>query len=157
LKIKPFLNNYDAYKFPRKTFYSYDWLNYCWYPDIKIRLFNKNKAKWGGQNPHDRVELSTNKIQLIKSDILHYSFDSINSHLDTIKKFTDISAEEIYKKNKKITPLSAISHSMWSFIRSYFIKKGFMDGFLGLNVCLLSAAYTFIKYSKVIEKNQKNN
>ena len=150
LAIKDQLDNNDAYKMPRKTFYIYRWLNHCWYPDKKVRLFNKHKAKWGGVNPHDRVEVSSDRVQELKGDILHYSFDSISDHLQTIDKFTDIGAQEIIKRGKKVSILSPFLHAKWTFFRMYILRRGFLDGFAGLVASLLSFLHAFVKYAKVI-------
>src|SRR5210317_2167636 len=105
-EIKHSSEQADAYRMPRKTFYIYRWLNHCWYPDIKTRLFNKHTARWGGTNPHDRIITDGSNILLLKGDIQHYSFDSVSAHLATIDKFTDIGAEELIKKNKRISVFS---------------------------------------------------
>lgn len=150
LKIKDSLEAADAYRMARKTFYVYRWLNYCWYPDFKVRLFNRNTAKWGGTNPHDRVELNGNNVITLKGDIQHYSFNSISEHIQTIDSFTEIGAQEIIKKGKAVSIISPFTHGIWTFIKLYIFKKGFMDGYAGLVVSVLSGMHAFIKYSKVI-------
>lgn len=161
LKIKNELDKADAYRMPRKTFYIYRWLNYCWYPDLKVRLFNKNTSYWGGTNPHDHIITKSNSsdenIIRLEGDIHHYSFDSISDHLKTIDSFTEIGAKEIVKKNKKVTVISPLTHASWTFIKLYFIKRGFLDGFAGLVVAVLSYVHVFTKYSKayIIYKHAK--
>jgi glycosyltransferase involved in cell wall biosynthesis len=150
LKIKDKIEQHDAYRMARKTFYVYRWLNHCWYPDRKIRLFNKNSARWGGVNPHDRIETDRSDIFDLSGDIQHYSFDSISAHLKTIDNFTEIGAREIIKKNKRVSIFSPLTHASWTFIRLYFLRRGFMDGFAGFVVSVLSFVHVFVKYSKVI-------
>ena len=141
---------------PRKTFYIYRWLNHCWYPDIKTRLFNKNSSKWGGTNPHDRIITTGNNIKKLKGDIQHYSFDSVSAHLSTIDKFTEIGAIELIKKNKNFSLLSPFTHATWMFIKMYFFKRGFLDGFAGLLASMLSFMHVFVKYSKAIIMRRQN-
>ena len=150
LEVKDALGRYDAYKMARKTFYVYRWLHHCWYPDTKVRLFNKQNARWDGVNPHDKVRVDGGNIQLLSGDILHYSFDSISAHIQTLDKFTEIAAQEIINSGKKVTRLSVLSHALWTFNRMYFLKLGFLDGFAGLTASVLSFVHVFIKYSKVI-------
>ncbi len=157
LAIKDNLEQVDAYNMPRKTFYIYRWLNHCWYPDVKTRLFNKNTAKWGGTNPHDRIITDGNNIRQLKGDIQHFSFDSVSAHLKTIDKFTEIGAIELIKKKKKFSVFSPLTHSMWMFIKMYFIKRGFLDGFAGLLASTLSFVHVFVKYSKAIIMKHQNN
>lgn len=157
LAIKDNLGQSDAYSMPRKTFYIYRWLNHCWYPDVKTRLFNKNTAKWGGTNPHDRIITDGNNVIQLKGDIQHYSFDSVSDHLNTIDKFTEIGAIELIKRKKKFSILSPLTHATWMFIKMYFIKRGFLDGFAGLLASTLSFMHVFIKYSKAIVMRDQNN
>ncbi len=158
LAIKENISQADAYKMPRKTFYVYRWLNHCWYPDIKTRLFNKHTAHWGGTNPHDHIISNGDNIKQLDGDIYHYSFDSISDHLQTIDKFTEIGAQELIKKNKSFNMFSPITHSTWLFIKIYFIKRGFLDGYAGFLVATLSFMHVFIKYNKaIIMRKQKGN
>jgi len=155
--IKGTIEQADAYRMPRKTFYIYRWLNHCWYPDIKIRLFNKNNAHWGGTNPHDHIVTSSSNIVQLPGDLYHYSFDSISDHIKTIDKFTEIGADELVRKNKSFNILSPFTHSSWTFLKLYIFKRGFMDGFAGIIVSVLSAMHVFIKYSKAIIKRKQGN
>ena len=160
LDVKDNLEEFDAYKMSRKTFYVYRWLNHCWYPDKKVRLFNKHKARWGGINPHDKVIVSSDKIKELRGDILHYSFDTISAHIQTLDKFTEIGAQEIIKRGKRVSLISPFTHASWTFIRMYIIRLGFLDGFAGLVASVLSFVHVFVKYSKVIfykrQQSQKN-
>ncbi len=138
----------------RKTFYVYRWLNHCWYPDKKIRLFNKHTAKWGGMDPHDKVLVDGSNIKDLRGDILHYTCDSISEHLQQMDKFTEIAAGEIIKNGKTVNLLTPLTHSVWTFVRIYFIRGGLLDGFAGFVVAFLSMVYAFVKYAKVIFKRQ---
>jgi len=150
LAIKENISQADAYKMPRKTFYVYRWLNHCWYPDVKTRLFNKHTAHWGGTNPHDHIISNGDNIKQLDGDLYHYSFDSISDHLQTIDKFTEIGAEELIKKNKSFNIFSPMTHGLWLFIKIYFVKRGFLDGYAGFLVATLSFMHVFIKYNKAI-------
>ena len=134
LNIKNNIETADAYRMARKTFYVYRWLNYCWYPDFKVRIFNRNSARWGGTNPHDRVELKGKNIVMLKGDIQHFSFNSISEHIKTIDNFTEIGAQEIIRKGKSVSLISPFTHGIWTFVKLYIFKKGFMDGYAGLVV-----------------------
>jgi len=154
--VKNNIEKYNAYRMSRKTFYIYRWLNHCWYPDIKTRLFNRNTAKWGGTNPHDRIITQSNNNKLLKGDMQHYSFDSISDHIQTIDKFTDIGAEQIIEKGKYVSIFSPFTHATWTFIRLYFLRLGFLDGFAGIVVAVLSYMHVFTKYSKVLVIRKKS-
>jgi len=152
LEVKNNLEGADAYRVARRTFYVYRWLNHCWYPDFKTRLFNKNTARWGGVNPHDRIEIDGNNIVTLSGDLEHYSFNSISEHIQTIDNFTEIGAQEIIKRGKKVGLISPWTHGLWTFIKLYILKRGFMDGYAGLVVSVLSGMHAFVKYAKVLFK-----
>lgn len=154
LRVKDDLEAHDAYNMARKTYYIYRWLNHCWYPDKKVRLFNRDKAHWGGTNPHDRVEVDSDNIQFLEGDIQHYSFDSVSAHLQTIDKFTEIGAAEIIKRGKSVGLLAPFTHGFWTFFKLYILRRGFLDGFAGLLASILSFVHVFVKYSKVICHNK---
>jgi glycosyltransferase involved in cell wall biosynthesis len=154
LAVKDRLAQATAFEMNRKTFYVYRWLNHCWYPDTKTRLFNRFTAHWGGTNPHDRIITDSPTIEHLNGDILHYSFSSISEHISTIDKFTEIGANELINKNKRFNVLSPLTHATWTFLKLYIFKRGFLDGFAGLVVAVLSFMHVFVKYSKAIIKRR---
>ena len=160
--IKNITNNLDddtVYSMARKTFYIYRWLNHCWYPDRKIRLFNKTKTRWLDNDVHESIDTSNMRTITLSGDILHYSFDSISDHLKTIDKFTQIGANDLLKKGKRISVISPLTHASWTFFKLYFFKRGFLDGFAGLTVSVLSYMHVFIKYSRayILQKSQRED
>lgn len=151
LRADGHLEDADGYRFPRLVNYAGHWVKHCgWYPGYKTRLFRKSNGRWGGQNPHDRVNL-TGTERTLKGDLLHYSFDSVSDHLKTIDSFTTISAQELYKKGKRVGILSQIFRALWCFNRMYFLQLGILDGRAGLTICTLSACHVFVKYAKLRE------
>ena len=141
----------------RLTSYCGQWIRHSgWYPDTKVRLWNREKGQWGGENPHDRVILKEGvSITHLKGDILHYSFPTIRSHVKTANKFSEIAAYEAVKKGKKVYIVYHIMlNPIWTFLHRYFIKMGILDGFRGFVISVLSATSNFLKYSKIWFLNQ---
>ena len=145
--------SYDCYSFNRLNNYAGKWIKHCgWYPDKKIRLFNKTKAKWGGVNPHDIITPSTDAtIKHIQGDLLHYSYPTISSHITQTNKFTTIAAKAAFNDGVKSSMLKIITRSSLKFFRDFFIKKGFLDGKYGIIICTINAMSVFLKYSKIKE------
>ena len=152
LQIK---SNYtaDGYTMNRLTNYVGTWIHHCgWYPDTKLRLFNRNKGKWGGTNPHDEFlfEVKT-KTEHLKGDILHYSFYSFEEHHKQIAYFTDMASKAYFDKGKKAPLVKLIFSPIVRFIRDYFFLLGFLDGKAGLRICYYSAGAVSMKYRKLKE------
>ena len=149
--------NFDAYFFNRLNIYcGKEIKSTSWYPDKKIRLWNKNKGKWGGTNPHDTVTLDSNtKKQYIKGDLLHYSFSSIDEHIAQTNKFTTISAEHLFQLNKKSSILKIIYKTFFAFIKEFILKYAPMSGFYGFIVGGINVFSVFLKYSKLLKLNRE--
>ncbi|MEK6591274.1 MAG: glycosyltransferase family 2 protein [Nitrospinota bacterium] len=157
LEIKSLLNDgliYDGYYIPRKAFYINRWILHCgWYPDYKIRLFKKDKGRWEGTKGtaiHESV-IVEGKVGYLKGEILHYSFRDISSHLNTMNRYTSISAREQIKRNVRAGITQILLRPPLNFLKMYFLKLGFMDGMPGLIVSVLSSFHVFLKYAKMWE------
>lgn len=152
---------FDGYYFNRMTSYCGQWIKHCgWYPDKKLRLWDRTKGSWTGINPHDRYELQAGCTQkYLKGDLLHYTYNSISEHVTQYNKFTDIGAREAYKQGKNSNLFIAFYKSAWKFKRDYIFKLGFLDGYYGFIICRLSANATFLKYIKLREliKDSRKN
>ncbi len=148
VKENPFA---DAYSFPRLTNYCGQWIRHCgWYPDRKVRLWDRKKGRWGGMNPHDRVVMDQDaSIGALKGELLHYSFPSIRSHVETSNKFSDIVADELYRKGKKPHLFyHLLLNPSFTFFKKYILQGGIRDGYYGFLICTISAYYNFLKYAK---------
>ncbi len=143
-----------GYYLPRQTHYLGRWIRHCgWYPDYKLRLFDRRRAHWGGEDPHDSI-ICEGKTARLSGCIYHYSFDSLADHLNTIDRFTSIAASERYKKGAKASLGQLVLRPPLTFLKLYLIKLGFLDGIPGLIACVLSAYHVFIKYAKLWELEQ---
>lgn len=143
---------HDAYSFNRLTNYCGQWIKHCgWYPDKKIRLFDRSKGKWAGTNPHDKFVVASNDVGFLKGDLLHYSFYTIEQHKKQIESFTDISSKELFEKGKETNLFYLIFSPVAKFLQSYFIQLGFLEGYYGFVISWLGAVYKYKKYSKLMQ------
>lgn len=158
IKIKQ-SNIFDAYYFNRLNIYCGKPIRHTsWYPDKKIRLWNKNKAKWAGGKIHETVKVNSNvKIGFLKGELLHYSFNSIEEHIAQANKFTSISALELFNRNKKSKLLIIFLKTTGSFFKEFILKLAFLDGFYGFVVGGINVFSVFLKYSKLLKLNREKN
>ena len=150
LEIKENLK-FDAYKFNRLNIYCGKAIKHGeWYPDAKIRLWNKSKGKWGGTNPHDTVIIDSNAtMKRIKNDIIHYSYNSIEEHINQTNKFSTISAEALFRVNRKSNLLIIFFKTFFSSLNNFVFKLAFLDGFYGVVIGSINVFAKFLKYSKL--------
>lgn len=152
--LDPGKNDIKGYYAARRVFYIGKWINHGgWYPDLKVRLINKNSGRWGGINPHDELKVNGKTAEL-NGDLLHYSYENIFAHINQVNKFTDIISEEYKKLGKKPSVLNLTLRPFYKFIKMYFIKLGFLDGTRGFIIACIGAFYVFMKFVKLYEKNK---
>jgi len=150
---------YDGYTMNRFTNYCGKWVRHCgWYPDTKLRLFDKTISKWGGVNPHDKLEMKESaKVFHLKGDILHYSYYTLADHINQVNKFTEISANALFKMGKKASLLKIKFGPFIKFMKDYFLKLGFLDGYTGFVISRISAHAAFLKYAKLRQLNKSKS
>ncbi len=149
----------DAYYMNRKTNYCGKWINYCgWYPDRKLRLWNRQKGHWTG-TIHEQVTMNSDAVVgFLQGDILHYSFNSIGDHITTANNFSTIAAESALKNGPKANLFFDIFlNPIFTFIRKYIFQLGFLDGYYGFVICRISAFANFLKYIKIRELQKSEN
>ncbi len=142
----------DAYEMNRLTNYCGRWIRYGgWYPDTKLRLFHRKKFEWGGEPIHENIVQKQPDVRVDKldGDLLHYSYYDIAQHIAQANHFTNMTAALAVEKGKSAGMLKIIFSPMVKFIRDYFIRLGFLDGYYGYVVCRISAQATFMKYAKI--------
>lgn len=147
----------DGYTMARLTNYCGTWIKHGgWYPDVKLRLWDSRKGRWGGTNPHDRYELEPgSSIAHLKGHLLHYSFYTVAQHEQQVERFARIAAKAAHAKGKRSGPARIAFSPIWRFIHGYFIRGGFLDGKAGFTIARLSARAKHLKYTELARLNRK--
>ncbi len=142
---------YDGYEMNRLTNYCGTWIKHCgWYPDTKLRIVKKSEARWGGVNPHDALVVK-GEVSHLKGDLLHYSYNSISSHVLQTNKFSTIEARSLFDNGKRVGIVKLVTRPIYQFFKDYFLKRGFLDGRYGFVICSLNSLYVLLKYAKMID------
>lgn len=140
-----------GYSFPRRTFYLGRWIRHGgWYPDSAIRLFQKSKGKFFGDDPHDRVEVA-GAISHLKNDLVHFNYKNISDQLATVDTFSSVAARVMHEKGKKASLLKMIFKPPIKFLETYLWKLGILDGLAGFVIAVISSYYMFLKFAKLWE------
>ena len=125
-----------------------------WYPDKKLRLWNKNIGKWGGYNPHDTVIVSPGtEVKHLSGNLMHDSYQTYEEMKAKAIQYAKIFA--LAKQHKKSSSyFKVIYKTIFTFIRNYFIKYGFISGKDGLMISYTNAYYTYHKYAMLKKLNR---
>jgi glycosyltransferase involved in cell wall biosynthesis len=159
--IISFRNKSDAKTFGiinRKNYFCGKWIKHCgWNPDKKVRVFNKNHARWKDLQVHETLGFNKDEFKtvLLKGDCHHYSFKTVEQHLQQINKYSTLAAFDMYQKGKKAFYLMLILKPFFSFIKVYFLKKGFLDGWRGLIISFNTSFSKYLRIAKLLELTKK--
>lgn len=140
--------NADAYTMPRLAQYLGKWiLHGGWYPDRKVRLFDRRKAQWVGDFVHESVKVH-GRVADLEGNLLHFTCDSLTEHVKTMDRYTTLAAEQWIAAGKPVSWRHLVLNPPWTFVNNYFLKRGFLDGFEGMAIAYMAATYNFLKYAK---------
>lgn len=149
----------DGYYCNRRNFFCGQWINYSdWYPNKKLRVFDRRKAQWDNEDIHENIKFNSEKAKIgqLKGDILHNTYQSYSEFNKKTEYFSSISAKVYYDKNRSAPIWRILFNPTWAFFKAYFLRFGFLDGFNGFMICYQTAHMTFLKYSKLRELIKKN-
>jgi hypothetical protein len=121
------------------------------WPDRKLRLFDRRRARWGGVNPHDRVEVQGGgAVTPIDEAIEHLSYRDFAHHLRTIDSFTRIAASALHAGGRRAGAFDLLVRPPAVFVKSLLWKRGFLDGWRGVVVAAMGAYYDWLKYWRLL-------
>jgi glycosyltransferase involved in cell wall biosynthesis len=137
-----------GFEFPRKVYYVGRWIRHGeWYPDVKLRLFNKVYGRTEGQEPHDKVVVN-GPVKRLKNPVWHYTYDDITDHLNTVNRFSSITARQRFVQKASFKWSDLLVRPLFRFVRGYFLRGGFLDGAHGLMIAVINSYGVFVKYAK---------
>ncbi|MBK8501621.1 MAG: glycosyltransferase family 2 protein [Saprospiraceae bacterium] len=145
----------DAYRFNRLNSFCGRWIKHgLWYPDRKVRLWNRKIGQWGGRNPHDRVIVTPGtKIEDLPGEILHYTVQSIDQYIGQVNKFSSIQAKQLREEGFRPNYLHFLIKPAYKFFLAYFIRLGFLDGWRGFLIAKGQALGVYLRYVKIRQES----
>jgi glycosyltransferase involved in cell wall biosynthesis len=137
--------------FPRLSRFLGRWIRHGdWYPDRKLRLFRREQGRFVGELGHDRVEVD-GRVTRLSSDLLHYSYPTVNSFLEKLNGFSDAFLAKELAAGKSWSLLHNLVRPWWRFFRGYILRRGFLDGFPGYWIAKATAFSAFVRHSRLYE------
>lgn len=138
-----------GYLMPRKNFFGGTWVRHCgWYPDYNLRLYRKDKGRFSERRVHEAVTVD-GRTSRLNGALIHHTYRDVADYLKRMDRYSSLSAEEMLKNGKKAGFTDLYLRPVFTFLKMYFLKLGFLDGRLGLLLSRLYARYTFEKYYKL--------
>jgi len=121
-----------------------------WYPDWQLRVFRRSRGRWGGLDPHDRVELA-GPVERLPGRLLHWNYRNLSDHIQTMDRFSARMARSLADSGVRFRLRDLVFRPLARFLKSYVLRQGFRKGIPGLVVSVAGAYYVFMKYAKLWE------
>lgn len=144
-----------VYRFARRSHYNGKFIRGCgWYPDRILRVYNRTRTGFNDNLVHESLEVKDGmRVRDLEAELLHYPYDSAASMVDKLQNYSSLFAEQ-NRGIKKSSPTKAVLHGAAAFVKGYFLRRGFMDGYEGFLITLCQGLATYFKYIKLYEANR---
>jgi glycosyltransferase involved in cell wall biosynthesis len=140
-----------GYRFARRARYLDRWILHSgWYPDYKVRLFDRRRARWKGAYVHESVVVD-GPVETLGGEILHYTCDSLDEHRRRIEFYTELAAREMLARGERASLLRRLWGPPWVFVRTFFLRLGLLDAHQGFLIAWMAARYVRRKYAKAAQ------
>lgn len=144
-------NGCNGARFPRKVWFLGRWITHGdWYPDYSLRLIRRGSGRWEGSREHDKMAID-GKVSTLDGDLYHFSNPTLNSQIEKINYFSDIYLQRQLDSGKRWSLTHALFRPPWRFLRAYILRRGFLDGFPGFYIAVLTAFATLVRHSRLYE------
>jgi glycosyltransferase involved in cell wall biosynthesis len=138
-----------CYAIPRLSWYCGKFMKHSgWYPDYVDRLFKRGTAQFSDHLVHERL-IPQGSVGKLKHHFLHYSYRTFEQVLKKVDSYSSASAQQAFNQGQRCGFGQAFIHGFWAFFRTYFLRRGFLDGQHGLALAISNAATSYYKYLKL--------
>jgi glycosyltransferase involved in cell wall biosynthesis len=135
---------------PRRAFYLGKWINHSgWYPDRKVRLYDRRRCHWEGDFVHERLKIR-GSVGSLQGDLLHFPYRSWSDHMNRIEKYTRLAAQAARSTGRRTNILRLVLGPPLAFIKCFFLQAGFLDGWRGLIIAYMGARYVFLREFRIL-------
>lgn len=135
---------------PRRVFYLGAWIRHSgWYPDRKLRLYNRRSGRWTGDFVHEALEVE-GTITPFKGDLLHFPYRDWQDHLRRIDRYTELAAKAARADGKRGSIVKLLLTPVLTFLKAFVLRAGFLDGWRGALIAVAGARYVFQRELRIL-------
>jgi len=148
-------SRYAGFDFPRLTRFWGKWIRHAsYYPDRKVRLYDKRRGSWSDGNVHERF-IPAGETKPMEGDILHVQDLDLHSYILRTARYAELSAEEDRRRGRVARWHHFTVRPVYTFLYRYIVRLGFLDGVQGFVISAMGAAGTFLKYMRLYEMQKR--
>jgi glycosyltransferase involved in cell wall biosynthesis len=145
-----------AYAVPRRVHALGRWIRHGgWFPEWRLRLFDRRQGRWGGLDPHDRFETGGPTARLRGGYLEHHTWRSLEDYVARLNRYSSLAARGMHARGLRAALWSVVFRPAFRFVRMYFLRLGFLDGWAGFQLARLEAFGAFLKYAKLRELGRR--
>ena len=146
----------DGYRVPRRNHFCGRFIKYLgWYPDYSVRLFRKARGRFAEREVHESIEID-GRVGTLHQPMLHYTYNSISDFVLRMDRYSMLAARELVRRGQRPLPGELVWRPFLTFLKLYFLQRGFLEGRDGYTLAFLYSTYNFLKYYKFRELRQKS-
>ncbi len=149
----------DGYRVARRAFYMGRWIRGGgWYPDYQLRLFNRNRGRWGERLIHESVAMDQGaQVEILSGDLLHYSMRDTDHHRQMIEeRYAPLGARQMLRDGKRTSALRSAVAGPAAFLRSFVLKGGWRDGRAGWTIAKFAWRHASLKHAILSDLQDHN-
>ncbi|MEY4749136.1 MAG: hypothetical protein RIQ60_1350 [Pseudomonadota bacterium] len=138
-----------CYSMPRSSWYCGRFMKHSgWTPDRVVRLFRRGTARFSNDLVHERLVFE-GRAGALREPMLHYSYRDFSRVLHKIDQYSSASALQKFQAGQRASVGQALWHGVWAFVRTYVLRRGFLDGAHGLALAISNAETSYYRYLKL--------
>jgi len=145
----------DAYRVPRRSYMMGRWIEGSgWYPNFRQpQLFRKGALRYTLEPVHEGYELLTPKpLGTLDNAVWQFPFRNLEEVINKMNRYSSLGVAKL--PAKRVTMAGALGHGLWSFLKHYIFKRGFLDGWAGFVIAFGNFEGTFYRYAKRYEEDR---
>jgi glycosyltransferase involved in cell wall biosynthesis len=136
----------DGYRVPRKNYFGGRWIKHLgWYPDYALRLFRRDKGRFRDREVHEEVVVA-GKVGVLQNALDHYSYENVAQYAARQERYARLAARELAGQGRRLHAGELIWRPFFTFLKLYLLRRGFLEGSLGLTLAWEGSRYNFLKY-----------
>jgi glycosyltransferase involved in cell wall biosynthesis len=138
-----------GYELDRLSSFCGQWMRHGdWYPDRVLRLFRRDAGRFSDDLVHESVRVD-GPVARLRGELLHETMDDLDDALDKLNRYSAGRAQDLRRRGRRGGLGAAVGHAVWTFVRGYLFRRGFLDGRLGFVLALYAAEGTYYRYLKL--------
>jgi len=143
--------NCDGFHVKRESFFLGKHIRHSgWDRDYIIRLFNKERGRHREKSVHPGIEVD-GETGCLDGPLYHYTYDSFDEYFEKFHRYTKWAANDLKAGGRRASWVNLAVRPWMRFLKTYVLRRGFLDGKHGLVLSSLAAFNVFTKYARLWE------